>query len=150
MRTSIGTFRAAVKLGFACSLLAWATASTGAETMTLGKWEYESSCATCHGADAKGKGPATKFLTAEPSDLTTLQKNNDGVFPVDRIYAVIDGRAEVAVHGPRHMPMWGYRYNKDALDMAATGELPATPVAPHIYVHTRIMALIDYILSLQE
>jgi len=147
---TVNTFRSATKLIFAGSLLALASANANAESMSLGQWEYEQSCATCHGVDGKGKGPATAYLTKEPTDLTTLQKNNGGVFPVDRAYEVIDGRAEVAVHGPRHMPMWGYRYNREALEKARESEMPATPVGSHIYVHTRIMALIEYLSSIQE
>lgn len=79
-----------------------------------------------------------------------LQKNNEGVFSVDHIYEVIDGRAEVALHGIRDMPVWGQRYNRKALEMARESDLPVAPVAPAIFVHTRIMALISYIHSLQE
>jgi len=146
----IHDLRSATKLLVAGSVLALGPVSANAAEMTLGKWEYESSCATCHGVDGKGNGPATAFLTAEPSDLTMLQKNNGGVFPVDQVYEIIDGRAEVTLHGPRHMPMWGYRYNREALEMAREGESPAAPVPSHVYVHTRIMALIDHLLSLQE
>jgi mono/diheme cytochrome c family protein len=154
MRT-IHSCRRTAKLLAAGSLLALASANANAETMSLGKWEYNSSCASCHGADGKGDGPvaASPHFTAMPTDLTTLQKENDGVFPVDRMYEIIDGRAEVMLHGTtsgRDMPVWGYRYNQEALEMASKSEMPARPVEPHIYVHTRIMALIDYILSLQE
>jgi hypothetical protein len=87
---------------------------------------------------------------AEPTDLTMLQKNNEGVFPVDHIYEVIDGRADVTLHGIRDMPVWGQRYNRKALEMARDNEIPVSPVDPVIFVHTRIMALISYIHSIQE
>lgn len=152
---TIHSFRRNTTLLVAGSLLALASANTNAETMSLGKWEYNSSCASCHGVDGKGEGPvaASPHFTAKPTDLTTLKKNNEGVFPVDRVYEVIDGRAEVALHGTsgaRDMPVWGYRYNEEALEIASRSDTPAKPVEPHIYVHTRIMALIDHILSLQE
>lgn len=44
-------------------------------------------------------------------DLTALAKNNNGVFPFDRVYQIIDGRREVLAHGPRDMPVWGRNFN---------------------------------------
>lgn len=151
----IHSFRRTAKLLVAGSLLALGSANANAETMSIGQWEYNSSCASCHGVDGKGDGPvaASPHFTAKPSDLTILQKDNDGVFPVDRIYEVIDGRAEVILHGTsgaRDMPVWGYRYNREALEIASKRETPASPVGPHIYVQTRIMALISHIQSIQE
>ena len=54
--------------------------------------EYQSSCAACHGMDAKGNGPVSKELKTRPADLTVLAKNNNGVFPYDTVYQMIDGR----------------------------------------------------------
>ena len=41
------------------------------------------------------------------TDLTRLTEKNDGTFPAERLTQVIDGRAEVAAHGSREMPVWG-------------------------------------------
>jgi len=77
----------------------------------VGKIQYQSSCAACHGADAKGDGPVSKELKTRPADLTVLAKNNNGVFPYDRVFQMIDGRnSTVASHGTREMPIWGYRF----------------------------------------
>ncbi len=39
-------------------------------------------------------------LATKLPDLTMLASNNNGVFPFDRVYQVIDGRA--GVEGPRY------------------------------------------------
>ena len=74
----------------------------------VGKLEYQASCASCHGADGKGTGPVAPSLTKKPADLTTLAKQNNGVFPFGRIYETIDGQIEVKSHGTREMPVFGY------------------------------------------
>jgi mono/diheme cytochrome c family protein len=45
------------------------TASGWAEEVDAGKAEYLSSCAPCHGADGKGKGPLSAKLKTKPADL---------------------------------------------------------------------------------
>src|SRR6516165_3385346 len=76
----------------------------------IGKAEYQSSCAACHGADGKGKGPLSGVLKSTPQDLTVLAKKNNGVFPINAVYEMIDGRKAVEAHGTREMPIWGFRY----------------------------------------
>ncbi|MBR9651019.1 c-type cytochrome [Thalassovita aquimarina] len=119
--------------------------SANAAGMSLGEFEYQNSCAQCHGMDAKGDGPVTSFLRNVPPDLTMLQQNNDGVFPFASVYAVIDGSAQVDVHG-RDMPLWGNRYRKR---VANDPDGDFSPADTEMYVHTRILALIDYLASVQ-
>jgi mono/diheme cytochrome c family protein len=73
----------------------------------LGKTEYESNCASCHGLTGKGDGTLKPYLTKSSTDLTLLAKQNGGVFPINRVYEVIDGRTDVKAHGGRDMPVWG-------------------------------------------
>ncbi len=73
----------------------------------VGKATYATYCASCHGVDLRGKGEIAATLSSQPTDLTRLAEKNDGVFPTDRLGEVIDGRAEVAAHGSREMPVWG-------------------------------------------
>jgi mono/diheme cytochrome c family protein len=111
----------------------------------MGKREYESNCAGCHGLTGKGDGPFLPYLTVKTPDITLLAKKNDGVFPVSRIYEVIDGRQEVKGHGPRAMPVWGQDYLAQA-----TGTWPMDiAYDPELVVRSRIMALVDYINRLQ-
>lgn len=71
--------------------------------------EYQSSCAACHGIDAKGTGPVSKDLKTPPTDLTVRAKNHNGVFTYDMVYEIIDGRnSTISSHGTREMPIWGY------------------------------------------
>jgi hypothetical protein len=58
----------------------------------------------------KGDGPISGELKKRPPDLTILAKKNGGVFPLDSVYRIIDGREEIASHGNREMPVWGYRF----------------------------------------
>ena len=54
-------------------------------------------------------------LIVLPANLTVLTKKNNGVFPFEAVYEVIDGRKEVTAHGTREMPVWGRRYMEEAL-----------------------------------
>jgi len=72
-----------------------------------GKEMFQGYCASCHGADAKGDGPAAAALKTAPADLTTLSKRNGGIFPADRVSSILRGKATVTAHGNRDMPVWG-------------------------------------------
>jgi len=120
--------------------------AVGQANKDFGRREYMSNCAVCHGVDGQGKGPlyATGFLAREPTDLTRLASANRGVFPIERVYQVIDGRQAVSAHGPRDMPVWGDEYYEE-------GALPDVlgVVSPEAYVRARILALIDYLARMQ-
>jgi mono/diheme cytochrome c family protein len=115
-----------------------------AEKMDFGKREYESNCASCHGARGKGDGPYKPFLNKSPSDLTVLSKSNGGVFPFERTYAIIDGRQVVKAHGPMDMPVWGAEYNA-----RASADYTEVPYYSEVYIRTRILALTEYLYRLQ-
>jgi mono/diheme cytochrome c family protein len=68
---------------------------------------YRTFCASCHGIDGKGSGPAAGALKKAPPDLTQLAKHNNGHLPDFRILRIIDGYEIRAVHGSRDMPIWG-------------------------------------------
>jgi mono/diheme cytochrome c family protein len=112
----------------------------------LGKQEYESNCIGCHGRAGKGDGPYLLLLAKkEPADLTTLTRKNNGVFPLQRVYEVIDGRQALEAHGPRDMPIWGLDYR------AGSHAYPRDePYDPEAFVRSRILALVDYINRLQQ
>ena len=93
-----------------------------------GKTAYLSSCAACHGEDAKGNGFLSSVLKVPPPDLTTLARKNDGVFPIAAVNEVIDGRTLVAAHGTREMPIWGF----------------------DVMVRNRIVAIVDYLNRIQR
>jgi hypothetical protein len=60
----------------------------------------------------------------------------------EKLRMVIDGRALVADHGPRAMPVWGERYQ------SLTSEAGVADTEEE--VRTRIEALVQYVESLQE
>lgn len=135
------------------SLVALVHHAGAAQTIDASKFEYQSSCAPCHGEDAKGKGPLSAELKTPPADLTVLAKKNNGVFPVSKIYEVIDGRLLVIGHGSREMPIWGNRYMPDMNTIASPNapDMFANPFHdPERLVRLRILAVIDYLSRIQE
>jgi mono/diheme cytochrome c family protein len=123
----------------------------GAQQPDVGKIEYQSNCAACHGVDGKGTGPVADALKTKPADLTTIARENNGVFPFGRIYDIIDGRQEIKSHGPRDMPIWGFRYSPAPIP-------GVNPVAPYFVdplydrepvIRGRILAVIDYVYRIQ-
>lgn len=110
------------------------SARASAQNIDVGRTEYQSSCAACHGIDGKGNGPVSKELKTPPADLTVLAKNNNGVFPYDMVYQVIDGRNSTIVsHGTGEMPIWGYQFGP-----------------PQAFrFKNRILAVIDYLKTIQ-
>lgn len=118
-----------------------------AQAVSLGEAKYNANCAVCHGVTGKGDGPFAKLLKEDVPSLTILSKNNGGVFPFERVYASIDGRKEVQGHGTREMPIWGKRYAAKSLKMhdPFLGRWYAEEI-----IRTRILALVEYIASLQE
>ena len=76
--------------------------------------------------------------------MTLLQRKNNGIYPFDRVYEVIDGRANIAAHGTREMPIWGRRYAARAADYYVD-----VPYDPEAYVRGRILAVTEYVYRLQ-
>jgi mono/diheme cytochrome c family protein len=76
-------------------------------TPASGKEMFNAYCASCHGTDAKGDGPAAPALKMPTTNLTTLSMKNGGVFPAAHVAAVIQGDALTPAHGSKDMPVWG-------------------------------------------
>lgn len=72
-----------------------------------GEEMFMSYCASCHGKDAKGNGPAASALNRTPADLTGLARKNGGKYPEMRVTSVLRGEAKVVAHGTQEMPVWG-------------------------------------------
>jgi mono/diheme cytochrome c family protein len=109
-----------------------------------GKQECQENCAVCHANNGKGVGSYVDFLRKAPPDLTQLTKTNGAVFPVNRMYQMIEGD-NVPSHGSSEMSVWGREYQVNAaqnyIDM---------PYDPEPYVRAHILTLIEYINRLQE
>lgn len=131
-----------------CALLVAACAARGQEKPVVkkapihqtspasGKEMYTQYCAACHGADAKGNGPAAPALKTAPPDLTTLAKRHDGKYPRDYVANLLRSGMGAAAHGSPEMPTWGPLFQ--SLD----------PMHDQI-VQQRIKNLNDYLASLQ-
>jgi mono/diheme cytochrome c family protein len=134
---------------FHLALVVAATCVSGvtyaAGTVDIGKQEYESSCANCHGSKGEGNGPYAEFLKSPVPNLTVLSKNNGGVFPFAHVYETIDGRPLISSHG-RDMPIWGARYSTDA-NKRFWDDYPSNSES---FVRSRILSLVDYINRLQQ
>lgn len=109
----------------------------------LGLIEYEISCLPCHGIDGRGDGPDANNLATRPSDLTEITKSKGGVFPTEDLALIIDGRAIVADHGAREMPVWGQRYRRKISDDGSEWDIEEG-------ARSRIDALVWYIESIQQ
>lgn len=129
-------------------IAAWALCSVGVTAVAqtkpdFGKREYDSNCASCHGADGRGGGLYVEYLKRSPPDLSTLARRNGGVFPVNAAYEVIEGAGRG--HGSSDMPVWGQDYKVRAAEYYMD-----SPYNPEVYVRTRILSLIEYLNRLQK
>ncbi|MDJ0857926.1 MAG: cytochrome c [Dinoroseobacter sp.] len=129
-------------------LLALSPAGLKAEEALIGADEYAASCLACHGVGGRGDGPMAEFLTVQPTDLTQISTNNEGVFPLLEVFQVIDGRTTLGAHGVRHgegweMPVWGARYKAEAGDKFG-------PYGGEAAVRARVLELVFYIQSIQQ
>lgn len=100
---------------------------------------YLGYCASCHGADGKGNGPATPALKMAPADLTMLATKNGGQFPAMRVSHSIREGGGIAAHGTSDMPVWG-------------SLLPSVCASKDSNAETelRVSNLTNYIKSLQQ
>jgi hypothetical protein len=92
-------------------------------------------------------------LKVPPPDLTVLAKKNNGVFPFNSVYEIIDGRKTVIAHGTRDMPIWGDRYAPEpskALIPRPSENVLSRFLDLEAVVHLRILAVIDYLARMQE
>ncbi len=95
---------------------------------------FNAYCASCHGLDGKGGGPAAAALAKAPADLTKITARNGGSFPAIKIKRYIEGADEIAAHGSRDMTVWSTLFRSMQPDT----------------VPLRIQALSDFIASIQQ
>ena len=137
------SFASAAALGI---VVAFSAQAGAAESTDIGKYEFDTYCALCHGKTGKGDGPFGGLVTKKVPDLTVLSRNNGGVFPFDRTYGIVSGAADLPAHGTREMPIWGDHYAEKA-----TRDLGPFYQQSDVssYVRGKILALIGYISTLQ-
>lgn len=111
--------------------------STPPTIAASGKQTYMQYCASCHGVDARGEGPAAFVLKTPPPDLTTLAKRHGGKFPHEYVFDVLRFGTRIVSHGSSDMPIWGPIFGSmENYDEVA--------------VRKRIKDLSDYLASLQQ
>jgi mono/diheme cytochrome c family protein len=105
--------------------------------VAAGKQTYMHYCASCHGVDARGDGPAAFMLKTTPPDLTALAKRHGGKFPYEYVSDVLRFGTRIRSHGSSDMPIWGPIFGSmDNYDKVA--------------VRKRIKNLTDYLASLRQ
>jgi mono/diheme cytochrome c family protein len=102
-----------------------------------GKQMYREYCASCHGADGRGRGPVAVVLRKQPPNLTTLAQRHGGTFPEDYVISVLRFGPGFSGHGSSEMPVWGpiFQYLENYNEAA---------------VRQRIKNLCDFLKSIQE
>lgn len=90
-------------------------------------------CAACHGKSLKGDGPVASGLVKKPIDLTVLARKNNGVFPIDKVMAMIDGRQSNRMHGTPDMPVWGEIFALTTGTDAPTADLAVKRIAHYVW-----------------
>lgn len=125
------------------------TVAAGAQAQRMGdpgRWDYQNSCASCHGARGQGDGPLLRYLVTPPSDLSLLAHRNGGVFPRERLVMLIDGRAttDIGPHGSREMPVWGSTY------VERFTQAGGSPMLAEDAARRRILDLVDHLERLQQ
>ncbi len=123
------------------------TSAAVANEIDIGEREYTFKCAVCHGASGKGDGPYVESLKVAPTDLTLLEQKNGGQFPFERVFQVIDGRANIKAHGTRDMPIWGNEYTEEAIEYHSQ---VYDILNAELFVQGRILSLITYLRSIQQ
>ena len=104
------------------AVLLWAT-QQGQTTSPMrnpleGAEIYRHYCASCHGVDGRGHGPASAALKHGAPDLTRISQRNRGTFPFRRVKDIIEGKESgPQAHGSREMPVWGPIFHDVESDM---------------------------------
>ena len=103
-----------------------------------GKDLFAAYCASCHGMDAKGGGPASAAMKTRPPDLTLINKRYRGSFPKAKIEGIVSGGKDVMkrAHGSSEMPVWGPVFHQVERDQDLG--------------HVRLKNVVNYLESIQR
>jgi len=116
------------------------------DQLKMGAADYKNFCAACHGKDARGNGPAAMELKTAPPSLRKLARRL-GVFDVNEIVKIIDGRDMPRAHGTPEMPIWGSLFRFVA---EASGTLTFDTEDSEKDAQKHIVAVANYLKSIQE
>ncbi|MGA0265534.1 MAG: c-type cytochrome [Lysobacterales bacterium] len=107
-----------------------------------GEQLYGKLCASCHGLEGKGDGPATPALTQAVPDLTHMPRDQEGLIDHGRIEKIIAGKDRRVRHGVIGMPKW-----EEQFKYIRTGWNDRERYA---FARKRIHELAEHVESLQE
>ena len=109
-----------------------------AHGLAAGRVTFRQFCAPCHGADGKGRGPASGLLYKPPANLTQIRFRHGGLFPHDALASLLlaPTRDSVSPALPEQMMLWGPVF------LSMDGE-PSR-------ARTRVENLLTFLESLQE
>lgn len=99
---------------------------------------YQAYCASCHGIDGKGSGPAAAALNGPLPDLTKLAQANEGPFPTESVLMTLGRVRGSGAHGSEEMPIWGDVFRSSGLG------------ADELLVQMRLYNLTRFLESLQN
>lgn len=69
---------------------------------------FQYRCASCHGSDGRGHGPASITLKHAAPNLTLISQRNGGKFPYQQVKEIIEGTQQSPLaRGYRQMPIYG-------------------------------------------
>jgi hypothetical protein len=109
MRNCGGTRGLAASLLGAAGLLSFGACQAGAPASS-GADLYREFCASCHGLTGHGNGPVAASVDQAVPDLTLLAQRHGGIFPVEQVHRLVDGRSVTRAHGSVDMPVWGHEF----------------------------------------
>ena len=95
-------------------------------------------CASCHGRDGRGGGPAAPSLKISPPDLTLMTARYGGMFPTTLVTELLTSgnRDWPPSHGSKDMPVWGRILRPSGGSDAAA--------------HVRVDSLVSYLKTIQR
>jgi mono/diheme cytochrome c family protein len=97
-----------------------------------GKEIFVKYCASCHGTDGSGSGPAAAAMKTPPPDLTTLARRHEGKYPAGYVGALLKFGHSLASHGSEDMPVWGLRFKEIDPARDPTGQQHIDDVVAYI------------------
>jgi mono/diheme cytochrome c family protein len=111
-------------------LLAAALAACGGAEEPTGAMLFARHCASCHGPEGRGDGPAAAALSTPPADLTQL------ALDVPELMKRIDGSRTIRAHGTAAMPVWGAIFEDELIGephARRTALLQVGELAQHVH-----------------
>jgi mono/diheme cytochrome c family protein len=112
--TRLYYFNSAVSLVMMCAAAAAQIPCGGYAFGVSGQILFAHHCAGCHGFDGTGKGPLARNQNLPPADLTELKRLNRGIFPAQRLAAMIRSGGDLLGHGNGPLlPAWGKVFSSE-------------------------------------